>query len=235
MLMRAQTLEHRVYQQASNDIGGYFLTAYGDVGGLFHAADAVSGLGALAGVFAHVQAREMLRSGALPNTGSALVEVRTKDGELYYFGDAINACVMEGDEKRPSFWNIAAGAANDPEIGAKISTSEIAAYTASSLGGPNFGIPRIDPRYQLTERPIDAVRRHIGVLSRRLTELSLPPDQLMWAFGAAAQGLATFAAGEHADVRVNVALPRAQAVRLYMESAIPMSKLDLNKIAAGGA
>lgn len=217
-------------QQAVADIGGYLLMKYGGMGGTLYAANAVSALGALAGVFAQAQARAMLASGAMAQTEHSLVEVTTSDGGRYYFGEAINACLFEGSRERPSFWNIAAGAARDPDIGAKIDIGEIAKHTAETLGGPEFGVPRIDARYQLSQMPIDAVRAHAVMLLDRFKQIGIDPAKLMVAFGLVAQGFAAFAAGEMSDNPVNVAMARVDIVRLYMESAIPMSKLDLRAL-----
>ncbi|WP_395646043.1 hypothetical protein [Terricaulis sp.] len=217
-------------QAAVADIGGYLLTKYGGMGGTLYAANAVSALGALAGVFAQAQARAMLASGALANSESSLVEATTTDGQRYYFGDAINACLFEGSRERPSFWNIAAGAAQDPDIGAKIDIGEIAKHTAEVLGSADFGAPRIDARYQLSQMPIDAVRMHALTLLDRFKQTGVDPAKLMVAFGLVGQGFAAFAAGEMPDNPVTVAMTRPDIVRLYMESAIPMSKLDLRAL-----
>ncbi|MBX3511203.1 MAG: hypothetical protein KF700_08375 [Hyphomonadaceae bacterium] len=218
-------------QQANADIGGYILTHYGGVdGGVLRAADAVSALGALAGVFAQAQARAMLASGALANTETSLAQVTTRDGGVYYFGDAINACLFEGTRERPAFWNVAAGAANDPNIGAVIDIADIARHTAATLGGPDFGKPRFDERYRLSEAPIEAVRAHALAFLQRFKQIGVNPANLMLAFGLTAQGLAPLAAGELADLPVDTPMRRADAVRLMMEAAIPMSKLDLRAL-----
>lgn len=218
-------------QQANADIGGFMLMKYGGFDGTtMHAANAVSALGALAGVFAQAQARAMLAAKSLPDAQASLVEVTTQDGTLFYFGDAINACLFEGSRERPSFWNIAAGVARDPEIGSKVDIAEIAKHTAAVLGGPDFGKPRIDARYPLTEMPIEAVKAHALIFLQRFRETAMDPAQLMMAFGLAAQGVAGFAAGEVASTPVDMPMTREDIVRLLMEAAIPMSKLDLRQL-----
>ena len=58
-------------QQANADIGGYLLMKYGGLdGSSLRAANAVSALGALAGVFAQAQARAMLAAKSLPDNPS---------------------------------------------------------------------------------------------------------------------------------------------------------------------
>lgn len=218
-------------QKSTTEAGGYILGTYRDKKtGVLRAVDAVSALGALAGIFAQVQARAMLQSGVIPQTEKTLAEVSTNTGERYYFGDAINACLIEGDRERPAFWNLAAGAAKDPKIGAKIDVIEIARHTTKAVGTPDFGKPRIDRRYKLSELPADAVRAHGPWLLVRFFEHNLNPTDLVWVWGSVAQSFAAFAAGEIKEVKADVAMKRADIVKLYMEAAIPASKLDLRAV-----
>ncbi len=218
-------------QIASTHVGGYLLMQYRDVGGMLHAANAVSALGAWAGIFAQIQAHALLITGAIPQSESSLVEVTTRDGERYFYGDAINACLFEGGgDAFLSFWNLAAGAAGDPDIASKVDTLEIAKHTSKALGGPEFGIPRVGPEYELSEMPIDAVRKHGPVLLGHFLELDLNPAELMVVFGMVAQQFAVFAVGGAADVAARRPMKRVDIVRLYMESAVPMSKLDTSTV-----
>lgn len=220
-----------IVQKATTEVGGFILGTYRDKKtGVLRAADATSALGALAGIFAQIQARAMLQSGAILQTESTLAEVTTSSGALYYFGDAINACLLEGSRAQPSFWNLAAGAARDPKIGDKIDVIEIARFAAKEVGGAKFGIPRIDKRYRLSEAPVDAVRAHGPWLLVRFLEFDLDPANLMWVWGSVAQNFAQFAAGEIKDVQCDVAVKRLDIVRLYMEAAVPASKLDLRTV-----
>lgn len=220
-----------IAQTASTHVGGYLLMQYRDVGGLLHAANAVSALGAWAGMFAQIQAHALLLSGVIPQTDSTLVEVLTNDGERFFYGDAINACLFEGGgDKFLSFWNLAAGAALDPDINGKVDILEIAKHTSQALGGPEFGIPRVRPDYELSEMPIDALRKHGPVLRDHFLELNLEPAELMTVFGAVAQHFAVFAAGEAGEVKARRPMQRIDIVRLYMESAVPMSKLETGSV-----
>jgi hypothetical protein len=220
-----------IVKACTAEVGGYILATYRDKKtGVLNAASGVSALGALAGIFAQVQARAMLRLGAIQQTESTLVEVATKSGEKYYFGDAINACLFEGSKDSPSFWNLAAGAARDPKIGDKINLLEIARRAAKDVGGKDFGRPSIGSRHKVTELPIDAVRAHGPWLLARFLELNLDPLRLMYVFSSVAQSFAQFAAGEIKEVKADTPMKRADIVRLYMESAIPMSKLDLRAV-----
>ncbi|HYD87921.1 MAG TPA: hypothetical protein VEA80_10630 [Vitreimonas sp.] len=220
----------RIVDSAVAQVGGYLLMQYRDERGVLHAANAVSALGAWAGIFAQIQARAMMIAGVIPTTDMTLLEVKTSDGQRYFFGDAINACLLEGNEKFLSFWNLAASAARDPDVAAKLDVLEIARRTSQGVGGAMFGLPRIDPAYQLSERPIDAVRKHGPTLKQFFLDLELDPSKLMLVFGAVAQHFAVFAAGEAPDMRVGAPMTRLDIVRLYMEAAIPMSKLDTGTV-----
>lgn len=222
-----------IEQRAIADIGGYFLQLYGAREGVLAAPNAVSALGAVAGVFAQFQARALLAAGVLQNSESSLIEVRTADGAAYYFGDALNACLLEGDAARPAFWNYVAAIAGEAAV-AEIDVGEIARHTADALGGPGFGVPRMPAPFAPSEAPRDAVKRHVPPLAGRFEALELPPERLMHCFGAAAQGLALFAAGEEPALAVDAAMPRAAQARLLMEAAVPMSKLDFAIVSAEG-
>lgn len=213
---------------ADNYLGTYMLFHYGEAGKTLDAANAMCALGGLAGAFAQIQARSMLAAGAMPKPRRSLVEVQTDAGRKFYFGDAINACVIEGDEKYPSLWNYIAAAANDPDIDKKIDLGEIAAYVASTIGTSEFGQPRLDPLFRLTEAPLDAIRVHGGHLRLKLRELKVADGDLVSLFGIVGQTLVGFAAGE-SGIDPNVILPREDGVRLFMEAAIPMSKIDLSQ------
>lgn len=219
-----------ISEQAIAHLGGYILMQYRDARGTLRAPNAVSALGALAGIFAQVQARALLMTGVIPQTDSTLLEVKTKDGQRFFFGDAINACVMEGNDDYLSFWNLAASAAKDPQVAQKIDVLEMARRTAKAAGGPLYGEPRVDAAIRPSERPIDAVRRHGPILKQHFLDIELDPAKLMLVFGATAQHFAAFAAGEFEDTRVDVPMKRLDIVRLYMEAAVPMSKLDTSTV-----
>lgn len=216
--------------EATSGLGGYILASYRDKQGLLHAANAVCALGGLAGIFAQIQARAMLQSGAIPQTGTTLAEVTTNSGDRYYFGDAINACLMEGSRERPSFWTLAARAARDPKIGDKVDVIAIARRAVEEVGGADFARVQTDARYKLSEQPIDAVRKHGPWVLVRFLEINLAPPNLMRVFGSVAQSFAQFAAGEIKEAPVNAPMKRQDIVRLYLEAAVPMSKFDLRTV-----
>ena len=63
-----------IVRACTAEVGGYILATYRDKKtGVLNAANGVSALGALAGIFAQVQARAMLRFGVIPQTETTLV------------------------------------------------------------------------------------------------------------------------------------------------------------------
>jgi hypothetical protein len=221
--------QDNIVTRAGTEIVRHFLVAYGGAQGGLRPLDAVSALGAVAGALAHVQARTMLAAGTIPWREGCLLTVETKDGRTFWLGDAINACVFESIREQPSLWDLIGAVARGWVVDDEADFPELAGHTVSSFGGPEFGIPRLPDPYKLTEMPINAVRAHASILRKRLREVGLLDAQLVHAFGAAAQTLISIAAGE-TRVRVAEPLPHGVSVRLLMESAIPMSKLDLTPL-----
>ncbi|ANP46986.1 hypothetical protein [Candidatus Viadribacter manganicus] len=217
-------------KQATGEVGAYLLAQYRDERKRLRAADAASALGGLAGIFAQIQARAMMQSGAIKQTETTLAEVTTQTGERYYFGDAINAVLLDGAREAPSFWNLAGGAARDAKIGDKIDVLEIAKRATRDVGSPKFGQPLVVGRYKLSETPLQAVRAHGPWFLARFLEMGLEPPKLMWVFGSVAQSFAPFAAGEVKDLQPDVSVMRVDLVRIYMEAAVPMSKMDLRTV-----
>jgi len=219
----------RASDPADNYLGTYMLYRYGNGGKRLRAANAMSALGALAGAFAQIQARAMLTAGTLPASRRLLVEVQTTDGQTFYYGDAINACVLEGDEKHPSLWNYIAAAAKDPRIADKVNLGEMAEHVARTVGTPEFGKPRFGAAFNLTETPLEAVQTHGAQLRSKFRELEVPDTEFVSLFGRVGQALAGFAAGEQ-GIEPDVKLPREAGIRLFMEAAVPMSKLQLSRV-----
>lgn len=210
-------------------IGGYFLMTYADPNGVLRSADLISALGGVSGFFAQLRARELLKTPAWQARKGALVDVETKDGAHYVFGDAINVGLYGSSEDGLGLWNYIAPAAGDPQIESKIDLMEIAAHTAATVGDPAFGVARVPPAYHPSEPALAALKRDAPVLLAELQRLKVPADQYVTLFGGTAQKIVPFVAGER-DFKVDAKLPPFEAVRLFMETAVPMSKIDPGSI-----
>ena len=206
-------------------IGGYFLMKYARPDGALKSADLISALGGAAGFFAQLRARALLKTPAWAARKDAFVDVATKDGGRYFFGDAINVGLYGSSTDGLGLWNYIAPAAGDPEIESRIDLMEIAAHTAATVGGPEFGVPRTPSAYRPSEPSLATLKRDAPVLLAELKRLNVPAEQFVTLFGGAAQKLVPFTAGER-DFQVDAKLPPFEAVRLFMETAVPMSKVD---------
>lgn len=182
-----------------------------------HIESVLTALGALAGFACQMAVREVAKRHKLPRP--PLVEVKTKDGGVYYMGDMLNA-PLAGSPL--SVWNLVAGAATragspPPDLRA------IFAHAAGTLGTPQFGVPRVPSGNAPGDTPLAYLRIFWPqnlVLFERLCD-----DPMHWpvACGLAAQAMI--------DQGNNVLDP-GLAAAIVMESAIPMSKIDPGLLAA---
>lgn len=212
--------------QARNDIGGYFLDRYSNANGRFDAVNGISAIGAVSGAFAHRQALSMLSNGTMPPDRTSYINVQAADGRTYWLGDAINYVIFEARGPDLSLYSLVAAAAGVPDPEASIDFAEIFRNTASTIGGPAFAAPRAGVVPRPSENPMNALTAHVPVLRTRMQQLGVHDSELVVAFGAAAQGLVPICAGERPNIPVAQSVSRVQAVQLFFEAAIPISKLD---------
>ena len=207
----------------SNEVGGYLLEAY-STGETMHAVECLSAAGGVLGFLCQMQARARLKAGDYIDVKDALVEVTTKDGETFYFGQAINDALL-GEISGLGLWNYAAGAADDPEIEEKIDLKGLFGYAAGTVGERWFGQPRVPEGLTLKEQPVEAVRRHAKIIHDRMLFHAVEPKALTQVYGTAAHQLIRGAAGE-IPWNAEPVVPKLAGLTLFMEAAVPMSKLD---------
>lgn len=151
-----------------------------------------------------------------------IFDVETSDGNRYYLGDPINKQLAGTDL---SLWSLVAGMINHLGSQDYPDFAEIAGHVAGTLGGPDFGRPRVADQHQPSDLPINYVRdlwplflphieKRVPVLQERVT-----------LFGFAIQNSIQMGA----DV-----IPPAIAGKLVMECAVPMAKLDPAKLWSQG-
>lgn len=222
-------------------IGGYFLMEYGAATGTLASVNLMSAFGSVAGVFAQIHAREMLKSGAWKIEKDAMMDVLGKNGHNYCLGNAINVALFgarrEGLTKEcgvgpegAGLWNYIAAAANDPAIERKIDLDEITKHNAIVVGTSDYGVPRSVDGYLPSENMVAAAKRHYSALQSEMNRLNVRADQYVYVFGASAQRTVAFTSGKR-DFNAAPKLPPIAAIQLFMEAAISTSKLDLSTIA----
>lgn len=183
-----------------------------------HVESLLGVLGSLAG-FCCIDSR--LKQVAIKGLSSreiGIVDVETSDGNRYYLGDPINSLLAGSDL---SLWALVAGIVNHLGSQDYPDFNGIAGHVASTLGGPEFGLPRVPDHHKLNDLPINYVRdiwpHVLPLLDNRVPVL----QERITLFGFAVQNVI--------QMGKDVISP-AVAGKLVMECAVPMSKLDPAKL-----
>lgn len=180
-------------------------------------------LGALAGYAAQQAIRESLVKTGKLTLDQAFVVIETRSGEVFFFGDLLNAVIVSRDggqvggrdKGHASIWKIVSdagyegGAINLPDI------NDIIKHCAATVGGDDFGIPRIADVHMPQILPHDAVSRFWST-TRHALEGAEP---MSWPLHLA------MAAGR-LIVELKDTIRPDIAVQIVMEAAVPMSKID---------
>jgi hypothetical protein len=143
-----------------------------------------------------------------------LLELKTKDGRIYWFGDLINGLLFEHGLDRVCAWQV---------LEAKIRSKglpvpdliPIVRQTSKSISEPNFGSPRAVVGTTPAVGPLQALRSHWSKIEAILTRHRRPP------------------AGWPVDIACVIArkldglksVAPNHAAQIAMEAAIPMSKV----------
>lgn len=175
-------------------------------------------LGSLAGFSCQASLRG--ERGALESRKVVRVTEAGVDEKKFYSG-ALLEKLLVGDGC--SIWNLAATAARSlnatvPEV------DEIVRHVEASMGESTFGVPRVPDRHRAAEAPVHYLREQWPLIFPVAAAHCSVPAQWPVLFGVAIQE-AVFMAKEVIDPGL--------AVTIAMESAIPMSKVDIPEFSAG--
>jgi hypothetical protein len=179
-----------------------------------HIETLLCALGSLAGYSCQASVRELLvRQGGEPEEKVFLI-ANGKDGKRYFFGDALNKPLAES---RYSVWSLAAGVATHLGCQQPVKVREIFAHVAATVGGPEFGIPRIPEGHRPVDPPSNWVKYAWPKALATVQGHCESPSEWPAAFGIAIQEVMTQAKG---------VIDPCLALSIIMECAIPMSKVD---------
>lgn len=146
-----------------------------------------------------------------------LTVVSCADGKNYYFGDDLNAPLAESEY---SVWSLAAGAAkhhgcqNLPDI------HEIFKHVSKTVGTAEFGIPRSHTGHHAGDKPVNYVKGLWPILFPIVKQFCPKSSEWPILFG--------FALQEVIEMCIGV-IPLDTALLVIMESAIPMSKINIDQ------
>lgn len=179
-----------------------------------HVESILCALGALAGYACQANLRAQALENGMPETAAFIVIV-TADGKKYFFGDPLNQVLAESQY---SVWSLAAGAAQHNGCSSLPDILEIFEHVTKAVGNVEFGIPRIPEGHQPGDTPINYLKVLWPNLLPTIKQFCQKPSE--WPI------LLGFAVQEVINMSKGVIAPDL-AIKIVMESAIPMSKVDL--------
>jgi hypothetical protein len=178
-----------------------------------HVESLLCALGSLAGYSCQVAVVARAKTRGAP---SPLKVISTNSGQRFFMGDALNNPLAES---KYSVWGIAASAAIQPGLAALPNLEEMFAYVNETIGGESFGKIRVPEGRGTGDLPINYVKKLWPVFRPLIAEFCPNPDHWPILFALAAQ---------EAIVMGKEAIDPGLALRITMESAIAMSKVELS-------
>lgn len=179
-----------------------------------HVESLLCALGALAGYACQANLRAQALEKGMPET-AAFTVIDTADEKKYFFGDPLNQVLSESQY---SVWGLAVGAAQHNGCSSLPDIAEIFGHVSKTVGGVEFGIPRIPDGHQPGDTPINYLKVLWPSLLPTIKQFCQKPSEWPILLGLAIQ--------EIMDMGKGVIAPDL-ALKIVMESAIPMSKVDL--------
>lgn len=208
-----------------------------------HVETLLTAVGALAGFSAqHAIWESVVKPGKLPAHGGknpadgAFVVAEGRNGEAYYFGDLLNSyLVPEQANYGPpaeltlySFVSAAVVSAGAKQLD-RAERDAIFANAARTVGGPDFGVPRLPDDHRPLLMPREALNRLWPVTKQALQFRDpklvgkegefdpRPPEEWPMIIGIVAQRLIE---------KTKTTLDPRLGMRIVFEAAVPMSKVD---------
>lgn len=178
-----------------------------------HVESLLCALGSLAGYACQASIRaQSIINGAGENSG--FITAEGADGKSYFFGDPLNQALYES---KYSVWSIAAGSTTERP---SLDVGEIFEYVANTVGSEQFGIPRTPDNHTPGDLPINYLKAFWPKVFPDIKKFCKHPVEWPVLAGVAIQA----AIDESANI-----IPADVALKIIMESAIPMSKIDISK------
>jgi hypothetical protein len=171
-------------------------------------------LGSLAGYACQADLRSQAQKLGISEM-SVLMVISTKGGKNFFFGDHLNKSLAES---KFSIWSLAAGAAQHNGCTELPDITEIFGHVTGTVGGESFGIPRIPEGHKPGDLPINYLKSLWPTMLKVVQPFC--KDSVEWPI------LFGFAIQEVLDLSKDTIKPEL-ALRIVMESAVPMSKVDL--------
>jgi len=179
-----------------------------------HIESILGALGSLAGYSCQASVRAQARAQGHDETAH-FVRVEGADGKVYFFGDALNRPLVEDQY---SVWGIAAGGAQAAGCADIPEPDDVFAHVAGTVGSPEFGLPRLPPEHPIHDTPLNYVGAFWPKLFPMISRFCPDPEHWPLLLGLAIQDIMSQGKG---------VLDPCLALKIVMECAVPMSKVDL--------
>jgi hypothetical protein len=179
-----------------------------------HVESLMCAAGALGGYSCQAAVRANNRSKG-QNELAGLSVATPDDGQKFLFGDPLNLLLAEGES---SLWAFAAGGAKDCGCRNLPDLRSIFEHVAHSVGTSSFGMPRLLAEHPVHELPYYYLERLWPQFFPFVERFCTTPEHWPALYGIAIQNLLS---------QSKKRLDPCVALQIIMESAIPMSKVQL--------
>jgi hypothetical protein len=185
-----------------------------DAGGDANHVTLLTAIGALAGYAAQRAVWEgVVLPGAL-NVTDAFRVIKSPAGESFYFGAETDKLIGSLDPRYLSIWKIVTGNTK-AATGEHPEMVELFEHCAASAGTLQFGVPRLPDERKPDLMPREAVNR-LWAKARLLLARTEPT---LWPMHMAVAARSLILAAQPA-------VPVGHGIRIVMEAAVPMSRID---------
>ncbi|MBN1470017.1 MAG: hypothetical protein JW924_14965 [Fusobacteriaceae bacterium] len=163
-------------------------------------------LGVLAGYSCQASAREK---------NEIILTVEDSKGNIYYVGEDIFKRLVE---EKYSVWSLSSGIVKHLGVYEILDLDELIKHTVKSIGTYDFGIIRVEARYQSSKKPIEYLEEFWEIILEKLRRVET--EYWPTVFGIAIHK--TF-------IKYKEIIPLDIALKIVMENANNMSKVDYKK------
>ncbi len=200
-----------IIKVASDEVSNYFLEAIKETNGRVQVESLFCALGSVAGFICQISCRA---SKAAEENPGLILTVKDQAGKTYFIGDGINNLLVNTPT---SIWQLAL-ATQRPINSEKLpDIEEIFQHVIKTIGKEEFGIPRY-PEHPANDVPINYTKQFGFDVINILRKYKLDGDEWPFVLGVVIQKMLN---------KVGDSIAVENAITIVMESAVPMSKINL--------
>lgn len=182
-----------------------------------HAESVLCALGALAGYACQASLRRLAVDGGVQAQTPFQMKT-TPDGRHYFTGEPLDQVLFDG---KYSLWRLVAEIGRQAGCKRLPDIAEIRKHVADSIGTEAFGVPRLPIAHRPYDMPVRYLEAYWPVVQPIAQQLCQMPAEWPLLFSLAVQEVID-AGGEVIDAET--------AVKIVMESAVPMAIVDLDGV-----